>query len=213
MTRVDTEAPLSTFATLLQRWCDGDAVAIDELLQRVLPRVRALAHERLGATLRRKDETHDIVQDAMLEFLRYGQRFKVADEGAFHALLARIVVNVIADHHAWFTRKRRDMHRESGRAGSGSTVIDLASPATDPGAGAARTEELELIRLAIELMPSPERDILVRRQFDGESFVAIGAALDMGADTVRKRFDRALPRLAQRVRSLRLGALLEASSD
>jgi RNA polymerase sigma factor (sigma-70 family) len=201
-----------SFAALVQRWSAGDEAATDALLRRVLPGIHGYARAQLGAALRLKDDSQDIVQEAALEFLRYGQRFELADEAAFRALLARIVRNVLSDRHAWFTRKRRDMHREQKQHGPSSVRLDAPAPATDPASRAGRGEHLDLVRLALELMPPLDRDIVVRHQFDGETFEAIAAAQGMQADAVRKRFHRALPRLSAEVRRLQEGRFLDEPS-
>lgn len=201
----EAEREEEPFSQLMERWCQGDADAASDLIARVLPWVRRHVRVRLGAALRHKDETFDIVQEALLEYLKYGQRFRVTDKASFRALLGKIVGNVLSDRHAWYTRKRRDMHRERARLGQSSVCIDPVGSATDPALRAERSEDLEFMRLALEVMQPLDRDVVVRHQLDGQTFEAIAVDLGLQPDAVRKRFHRALPRLSETVRRLRAG--------
>src|SRR5207244_8168465 len=69
--------------TLLQRVHAGDQGALNDLYNRYLMRVLAAVRARLGAELRGKLESWDIVQDALLASLRNVQSFNQTSEGAF----------------------------------------------------------------------------------------------------------------------------------
>ena len=73
--------PTSTQA-LLQRVHTGDRAALNELYNRYLMRVLAAVRARLGAELRAKLESWDVVQDALLSRLRKGQGQRLAGPGA-----------------------------------------------------------------------------------------------------------------------------------
>ena len=84
--------PTSTQA-LLQRVQTGDSQALNDLYNRYLMRVLAAVRARLGAELRGKLESWDIVQDALLASLKHVQSFDLTSEGAFLNWLAKIVEN------------------------------------------------------------------------------------------------------------------------
>ncbi len=196
---------------LLQRWNEGDQEALNLLVEKNLPFLAARVRKRLGPFLRRKEETMDIVQEAMVEFLRYGPRFLLSSEGQFRALLAKVVENVLRDRYDWFTAKRRDLHRE--RPLPSDTLLGLdpgvKSPTT-PSRAAERNEEEARIRLALELLPPPDREVLVLRLLEEKGFKAIGGSLGIGEDGARMRFRRALPKLARKVEALERGDLEKA---
>ena len=89
---------------LLQRWNGGDEQALQALLQLHLPWIQTHVSQRLGGLVRAKEDTNDVVQDALVEFLRYGPRFKVSNEAHLRFLLGRIAENVLRDRHDFFTR-------------------------------------------------------------------------------------------------------------
>ena len=70
----------------LRRWNAGDAEGLKSLLENHLPWIEKYVRKRLGARLRQKAETQDIVQDAMLQFLRYGPRIDLAGDTRRHRI-------------------------------------------------------------------------------------------------------------------------------
>src|SRR6476620_11162918 len=93
--------PTSTQA-LLQRVQSGDRNALNDLYNRYLMRVLAAVRARLGAELRTKLESWDVVQDALLASLKNVGAFNQAGEGAFLNWLAKIVENRIRDQMDYF---------------------------------------------------------------------------------------------------------------
>lgn len=191
---------------LLRRWHAGDGDAFAELIRRHLPWIHARVRERLGPALREKVESADLVQDALVDVLCYGPRFTLSDENQFRALLARIVENSIRDQADRFAAKKRAAARET--ALPDDSVLDLdppREPVTRPSEAAMRNESAALLRLALGLLAPRDREVIVLRQQEELSFAAIGERLGVPEDTARFRFQRALPRLAQRIEDLRSG--------
>jgi RNA polymerase sigma factor (sigma-70 family) len=201
-------SPSDSTRQLLVRWHAGDAAALDELLARNLEWIHDFVRARMGDLLRAREETRDLVQDGLLEFLRYGPRFLLDNEVHLRGLLGKIALNVVRDRHAWFTRRRRDARREEALADSRSVELDpRVRTATRPDRAAEREESRQMIRIALELLPPLDREVVQRRHFDGQAFAEIAAAIGGTPDGVRKRFDRALPKLLDTVRRLERGQL------
>ena len=199
---------LSHTADLLRRWHGGDRGALEQLVAQHLPWIQDYVHRRLGPLLRRRGQTQDFVQEAMVDVLQYGPRFVLSDQAQFRALLGRIVENTLRDQFEWHTAKKRAVGREHALP-SGS-VVDLdsrARSATQPMEAAARSESQEWIRLALELLDPEDRKVLLLREWHGLSFAEVGQELGMQENTARMRFQRALPKLAAKVRELRDGRL------
>jgi RNA polymerase sigma-70 factor (ECF subfamily) len=197
-------APESSLPELLRRWHAGDREALAELVQREGPWIAERVRLRLGPLLRARAETQDYVQDAMLEILEYAPRFVTGEPGRFRALLARIIENLLRDQHDWFAAKRRALSHEQPLPSD--SILDLDRPrdsVTRPSEHAQRAEEQAWVRLALELLEAEDRKVLLLREWDGLSFADIGRQLGLSEDAARMRFNRALPRLAQQVESLR----------
>ena len=206
-------APSETVQLLL-RWHEGDRQALNALLERDLPWIESHVRSRLGPLLRAKADTHDLVQEAVLEFLRYGPRFLIEDKNHFRALLVRIVENVIRAQHDRFTAAKRSLHRERPLASDSVLRLDPAANGARRPSEAAEAEEWQaLVRLSLELLDAGERDIILLRDWDGLSFEEIGTRLGIAADAARMRYHRAVSRLSSSVLRVRQGRIAELLAD
>lgn len=191
--------------TLLRRWHDGDVAALDDLLQRDLPWLRAQVRQRIGDEVLARVEVEDVVQNAMVHVLRHGPRFVVADREHYRALLLRIVENTIRKQVRDGRRHKRDVAREQSLP-SGS-VLALDAQITRPSAAADRNERRAWVQLALELLGPADREVIMLRQWEGLSFAGLGERCGISEDAARMRFDRAVARLARIVKRLRGGEL------
>ncbi|MFK7741138.1 MAG: RNA polymerase sigma factor [Planctomycetota bacterium] len=193
---------------LLQRWHRGERDAIDELIRRDLPWITACVRSRLGPMLRGRGETHDYVQDALLQVLGYVPRFVTGSRRSFRSLLARMIENHLRDAHDHHAAARRTPLRE--RPIPADSVLDLDRPLHDvaqPVSEAARNERSAWVLLAVELLAREDRQVLLLREWHGLEFAAIGERLGTSADAARMRFQRALPKLARMLEQLQAGGL------
>ena len=158
--------------------------------------------------MRKRAETDDFVQDAMVQFLRYGPRIQIADDGHFRALLVRIVEHALCDRHDWFAAQRRAVAQEHPLPSD--TVLTLDPPhnsVKSPSAAAQHHEREAWIRLGMELLEPGDREVLVLRKWEDLSFAAIGEHLGISEDAARMRTNRAVSRLGEVVGTLRRGEL------
>ncbi len=191
---------------LLQRWNGGDEKALAQLLELHLPWIQAHVSKRLGGLVRAKEESTDVVQDALVEFLRYGPRFNVSNEAHLRFLLGRIAENVLRDRHDFFTRRRRQASRE--RQLPEETVLELDAGSRDsmrPDKALEKKQWQAWVRLALELMEPEDRELIVLRQWDELEFAQIAEKTGTTADGARMRFARALPKLAAKIQQLQRG--------
>lgn len=201
---------------LLRRWHEGDQNALSEILRRDLPRIREKVGRRLGPGLRKKESPSDIVQDAVVDLLKYGPRFRIADKDQFRGLVAKIVENNLRDKNDRYRAQRRALDRE--RPLPAGSVVDLNAARKSvegPSTVARRNEDEALIRLALELLDPRDRQVVLLRQFEGLSFSKVGKALGIEANTARMRFKRALPKLAEKLEMVeggKVGSLLRETS-
>lgn len=179
---------------LLERWYAGDEGALDALLADCLPWIRSRVQQRLGPQLRRKLETGDVVQDALMRFLADGPRLQIRNSGHLRGILARIVENVLCDKADWFSAKRRALARECALGDHGALPDDADGPATL----LATDENHDRVRLALELLEPEARRLVVLRAWDGLSFIEIGEQLGISQKAADTRYRRALARLALR---------------
>ncbi len=196
-------------AMLLRRWHGGDRCALDLLVERDLGWVLGHVRRRIGPALRRKTETVDMVQDAMLEVLRYTPRFALRRRDQFRALVARIVENVLRDRSDFFRAKRRALSSECDSPGA-LELDQLGGGAACPSSEASVREEIAWVRRGLELIDEESRQVILLRLWENCSFVDIGQTLGVGENTARMRFRRALPKLARRIAELKSGRLVSS---
>jgi len=197
-------------ASLLRRWFVGrDRDALDELLRRNLDFLQRYAHAKLSGPVRSKEDTGDLVQEAVLDFMHYAPPFEVHDEAHLRGLLCRIVDSVLAGQHRWFSRMRRDLARERPIPEGTSVVFgEPAAPDRSPSRVFQASEREAALRLAIATLEPLDQKIVYLRTYADLPFPAIATEVQLSAEAVRKRFDRALPRLSRK-----LGALQEGRVD
>jgi RNA polymerase sigma-70 factor (ECF subfamily) len=184
----------------------GDSGALQRLVADHLPWIEARVRQRLSASLRQEGDTQDFVQETLLEVLRDGPRFAIDSPAAFRALLARIVENTLIDRERYMHRAQRD--RRLQRALPTDSVLLLDSPArsvTEPSTHAERAEQRAWLRLALELLEPDDRESIRLRDWEDVSFVEAGERLGISEEAARKRYNRALPKLAQKLDLLRRG--------
>lgn len=190
---------------LLARWRDGDEHAVHELIANHVPAVYEMVRARLGDGLRQKLDSGDVVQDAILEFLRHGPAVPPVDSTHLRALLARIVCNTICDRSKWFQAARRRMGSERGLTSTQGAALPANAP--DPVAQAARTEMAARLRLSMELLSEVDRRVVVLREWQGLPFAQIADELGGNEEAARGAYRRAMERLRARMAELRVGGL------
>lgn len=99
-------APEQTYE-LIERVKRGDDAALEQLLARVLPRLRRWAHGRLPTGARGMLETSDVVQDVVINALQRVDAFESRGPGAFLAYLRRGVINRFEDERRKLVRRPR----------------------------------------------------------------------------------------------------------
>ncbi len=198
----------SETALNLKKWNGGDLSGLEALLERHLPWIQDHVRNRLGPKLRKKTESCDIVQDAIIQFLKYGPRIQLSSSAQFRVLMTRIVENVVCDEYDRITALRRKISRE--RPLPTDTVLNLDLPqkrVVPPHKNAQNSENEAWIRLGIELLSSDDRKVLTFRAWGDLSYSEIGAKLGLSENTARMRFNRAILRLAKKIGTLRRGGL------
>lgn len=192
----------------LHAWHSGNRDGLDTLIERHLPWIHDQVRRRMGPTLRKKAETCDYVQDAMIQFIHYGPRFILSNDAAFRALMLKIVENSLRDKHDWYTTNRRNVALE--RPLPPDTVLLLDPPrskARTPSMSAERHEREAWIRLGMEFLDPEDREIIVLRQWEKRSLAEIGEEFGISQNAAWMRHNRAVKRLGKLIWDLHCGRL------
>lgn len=194
--------------SFLPGWQQGESEDLEEVLKRHLPWIQSYVHRKLGSLWRSKAETGDIIQEAMIQFLRHGPRVQLTNDRQFRALLCRIIENVVCDQYDWFTAHRRAVARE--RPLPRDTVLNLDPPkgkVDTPSQIVQQQEHEAWIRLGLELLKPKDREVIILRKWEELSFSEIGDQLGISKSVARRRYLRSIELLIETVKTLQSGRL------
>ena len=181
-----------------------DPPVLDELLVSQRPRLaRMLARE--GRALLRYETVDDLVQGVQVRALKARERFAWRGDAEFHAWLAGIARQHVADRLDYWKALRRGSRTVvrltvSSVAGDGSVPAPAAAE-KGPATRALRREQLLLITRARALL-SPRDQELVRLAADGIALEEQACRLGIGHDAAQRASHRAFERLRKIARVL-----------
>lgn len=177
----------STFQ-LLERAHAGDAAALDVLFGRYLKPLQHWASGRLPRWARTSADTHDLVQDALLNTFRRIGCFEPRREGAFQAYLRQVVMNRIHEEiRKTRTRPAVTTFDEEAHEHGGSPLEDVIG-----------LETLERYEAALARLSPEEQEAIIGRVELGQSYAELAVHLGKpSADAARMAVARALARLAE----------------
>jgi len=182
----------------------GDAEARDDLCRRYQERVLAAVRIRLGAGLRGKCESMDIVQEAMLDAFRNDLKsFEYESEGAFLRYLNQIVENNIRDEARKWAAQKRDQAREAGGAApdeSGDRMAQVSGSVTTPSKIIGLAEDLSLLEEAMDRLGDENheyRELIINTKIEGLTYAELADKDASSPDAVRMKAARAMEHLAR----------------
>lgn len=165
--------------------------AIDALYERCAPRLLSYIRLRMGATLRSRLESRDILQATLLKSFERFEDFRGSNGRALLAWLARIAEREIVDRAAYHGAQRRDAARELHL----DDRPDLAARVTSVLSRVIRDERSEQLERALETLTEAHREIILLRRFEELSFPEIAHRLGKSEDACRMLFARAMTAL------------------
>jgi RNA polymerase sigma factor (sigma-70 family) len=172
---------------LLLRAGDGDTAALEALYGRYLPRLKRWAAGRLPAAARDLADTHDLVQDTLLQTFRNLHRFEIRGEGAFIAYLRRALLNRISNEVRRITRK----------PAPGQIPEDAQGTDPSPLEEVLGREALDRYETALQTLSESDRHAIIAKIEFGCSYEELTHILDKPTEAAaRKTVERALRRLA-----------------
>ena len=200
---------------VLERSASEDDSTVERLLAEHMEWIRLRVRARLGPGLRNRVDSLDLAQEAAIRLLKYLEN---SDRGLksratpqeFRALMRKIVENAIRDENDRWRAGKRDYRKDRAIASEGRLLADPprgehASPSTE----AVHQEQRELLEVALSMMGSDDRQMIILRDLEKKSFPEIAKELGQNANAVRMRYNRALPKLERWVMRLLRGEIDE----
>jgi RNA polymerase sigma factor (sigma-70 family) len=183
----------------LARALAGDVDARAQLLQRHVSRLRAFVRPRLGARLRARETSQDVVQSVLREawagFDRLPNGSLELDRSGFRRWLLRAADRKLKSRGRFWSRQRRSSLSEEPAVAQRLDLL-AARDGNAPSRQLAAREELERIERAFAGLPEVWREVVVAVRLQGLSHVEVARRLGRTESATRTILSRALARLA-----------------
>jgi RNA polymerase sigma factor (sigma-70 family) len=180
---------------LRARSASGDPQALEQLLVRNLPGLRAYVRLRLGPGLRLREGDDDLVQSVCRELIEDWPALEFPNEAAFRGWLFQAALNKVRERARYHGTQKRDVQRELGGTIGAELLAGYAGIGT-PSAAAMSEEALRRFETAFDRLPDEYREVITLARLVGLPLAAIGER--MGGRTegaVSMLLARALTRL------------------
>lgn len=193
-------ADIKITLNLIKKAKAGDEFALNALLERYVHRVLKIVRIRIGAKLRGRMESMDVVQQVMMRVIKSFKNFSVQNEGAFLHWISKLVQNEIrdlADHHNASKRNaEKEIRPARGESEDRSVIAEIpADSIWRPSFQIKMKEDILLLEAGMDILSEEEKEVIVMRQYEELSFKEIGAKLDCSEDAARMKFVRAMDTL------------------
>lgn len=182
--------------SLMLRVRDGDEAAFAFLVERHKRRVYQLAYRFLGNAA----DADDAAQESFVRV--YRARVEWEPAARFSTWMYVIVRNVC--FRMLERRKPAVSLDEKIRVGDETLERQVADPHTsNPREDLLKREEADLLRQAVEELPSQQRMAVLLSRYEGQSYVEIGQVLGCSPKAVKSLLHRARLTLAERLAKYR----------
>jgi RNA polymerase sigma-70 factor (ECF subfamily) len=189
---------------LAQRAAAGDRRAVELLIERYLPSLRAFVRLRSDARLRARESSSDVVQSVCREVLEHADRFRYPSEGAFKRWLFTTAQRKLVNHAKYHLAEKRDAGLEvriepgggSGERSGAEHLLACYSSFSTPSLHAEAHEELERIEAAFAKLPEEYREVITLAHVVGLSRAEIAEEMGRSEGAVRVLLFRALARVS-----------------
>ena len=190
----ETEDPQS----LVEQVSPGDMPAVEFLLQRYLPGLRAYIRLRSPKAIRDNESSSDLAQSVCREVLEKLDHFDYRGEAAFRGWLYAKALSKVQDRAKYYKAQRRDVGREQR--------VESVQASSDPDAHYAHLltpsvlamgrETKERIERAFDGLPDDYGEVLTHLRVARLSYAETAEAMGRSEGSIRGLAERALVRLA-----------------
>ena len=176
---------------LIEECLKGNQTAWDAIVRQHWRKVFNLAYKFVG----KHDEAEDLTQDIFLKIFKALGTF---DRRAnFQTWLISISRNLCIDHYRSVRKERETIAREVD-----ASTLSPASVEISPLASLERRDLREMVRQALEHLPTTLRTAVVLRDLQELSYQEIADQLGLPEGTVKSRINRGRIELARQIKRL-----------
>ena len=178
-------------AELVRRFREGDRAAYAEIVRRYQDRVFTLCLRWMGD----REVAEEVAQDVFLALFKSLHSFR--GDSQLSTWVFRVVVNHCKNRRLYRKRRHTDQHEPlEGERDDELPARQIAStdPPTDAPLRAAQAEAL--LQGALDALDEEQRQIIVLRDVQDQSYEEIADVLGLPRGTVKSRLHRARAELA-----------------
>ncbi len=177
---------------LVARYRRGDGAALEALLARFEPDLRATAERALPRSLRQRVAVSDILQETRLTAFEKREAFRFQGAGSFRRWVLGIAGNKVlqAVRHHLGTGKRNAKREATGRDRPSSGAFP--SPGASPSELAVAAELEGLARKAIATLPEDQREVLRLARGERLTLAEIGNRLGIPPGIAKGLYGKAV---------------------
>lgn len=175
----------------------GDPQAWSEIGARYRSALMLLMRRHIPSGARRRFDTDDVFQSAMLCAFREIDSYEYRGEGSFYSWLVRIFQNRIKSRLRAMVADKRDVRRDEAWTGIHDGLHARADDHT-PELLAARAEDYADLVQAFSELDRDEQRLLAMYMVDGMKLVELGHELGVSPRTVQRRIALAFEHLSKK---------------
>jgi RNA polymerase sigma-70 factor (ECF subfamily) len=191
---VPSELHTTALRLLVQRFQEGDARALNELLQRAAGRLERLAGAMLHRypRVRQREQTADVVQEAMLSLVGALRQLTFCSTREFFGLAAEHIRRRLLDLNRRYSQPHRTHAPLAEDAGQDERLVA-------PGADEDELDRWAALHEAVAGLPVELREVFSLRLYHGWSIQEIADLLQVSTRTVTRLWYRAQVRLTEQL--------------
>jgi RNA polymerase sigma-70 factor (ECF subfamily) len=181
---------------LVESAAEGDSVAVEALLEKHLPQLRAFLRLRMGPSLRAKESAQDLAQSACLEVLANLNRYQYQGESNFRHWLFTTALRKLKNKVEFYQAAKRDVRREITPGEDQAGVSQVYQTLLTPSQHLQHREDLEAFEAAFDRLSEDHREVVLLARIVGLSHREIAAVMGRTEAATRNLLYRALAELA-----------------
>ena len=174
---------LTTDATLVRNYIQGDEAALSVLITRHQQRIYSFIYSKVYD----KDITEDVFQDTFIKVIRTLKRGGYNEEGKFLPWVMRIAHNLVIDHF-----RRNNRMPKFDNSGEFSIFSVLSDSDLNAEKQIIKSQVEDDVRRLIEELPEDQKEVLKMRMYKEMSFKEIADKTDVSINTALGRMRYAL---------------------
>jgi RNA polymerase sigma-70 factor (ECF subfamily) len=171
---------------LIKKAQKGNRKAFEKLILQHEDHIYAIALK----VLKNEADAYDAAQEICLKIYQKIDQFKF--ESAFSTWVHRLAVNTAIDEYRKLKRKlQKEYSYDQPITEDGGTMKDFIQDSGDtPESNLVRQEQIQMVWEALEKLKDEQKNIIIMKDLQGQSYQEISESLQINMGTVKSRLAR-----------------------